>query len=119
MSPRLWHARPGNSTDLADAATGCQVEGMEALVGLLLVAGAGWIAWSMLAPPVLFRVTVTHGRVRILGGLTSQSLADIEEFFRTNFCCDRNFCVTVISPTSQFESRIQITGQVSEAEKQQ
>lgn len=91
---------------------------MEALVGVLLVAGAGWIAWSMLAPPVLFRVSVTHGRVRILGRLPPQSVADIEEFFRTNFCCDRNFCVTVISPTSQFQSRIQITGQVSEDEKQ-
>ena len=91
---------------------------MKLFVGLLLAAGVGWIVWSMLSPPVLLRISMKGGRARITGRMAQRTGAEIEEFFQSNFPHQPHVRIAVLSPTAQHRSRIRITGEVSDGEKQ-
>jgi hypothetical protein len=103
---------------LASSLDPCESSAMKLLVGLLLVAGVGSIIWSMLSPPVLFRILLRDGHVRTTGRVPPRASAEIEEFFQANFSHQQQLCVDVLPPTARFRSRVHITGTLSEGEKQ-
>jgi hypothetical protein len=91
---------------------------MQTIVAILLVGFFGAMCWSVLRPPVQFRIRYSRGIVRFSGRFPRSRQAEVEEFLNREFADRGRITITALK-TGKNGLRIVVRGPVADGDRQQ